>query len=219
MKTRVIAVCLVLAAAHGASAQNLLTNGDFEATPANVYYDGFDPNVADDVPGWLISLGAADGSYVLVSLDGSAGTWDVDTANGAAGGGIETALGSRPAVTPGNSYRAALTYDNYFGATAAAYFIDWFDAGGALLSSTGGELGDPNGPLTYAPYAQLLSTVGVAPAGAASAGVRFASGNPGYNGLAADNFALTLIPEPSGLALAACGGALLAARRQQRHTH
>ena len=44
-------------------------------------------------------------------------------------------------------------------------------------------------------------STGIAPAGSASAGVRFTSGNAGYNGLAADNF--SFVPEPTSLVLLA----------------
>ena len=33
---------------------NWLVNGDFEATPAFTYFDGFDPSMANDVPGWTM---------------------------------------------------------------------------------------------------------------------------------------------------------------------
>jgi hypothetical protein len=150
--------CLcALILAGDVQAQNLLTNGGFELPPAEVYFDGTNPDTADNEPGWIAFLGAADGSYVLFSpeTDPAAGGTDLDMAPGPAGGGIRTAPLSRPVVIPGLGYTASLTYDNYFGATGAAYFIDWFDAGGTLLSSAGGPLGDPNGPLTYAPYTQL----------------------------------------------------------------
>jgi hypothetical protein len=190
-------ICLLSAAASTATA-NLLVNGDFEATPADVYFDGFDPTLADDVPGWNLFLGAADGSYVYVNGFGSANV-DVDTANGPSGGGLETAVGSRPAVVPGYGYTASVTYDNYFSAGGAAYYIDWFDGVGALLGSIGGALGDPNGPLVYEPYTQSFSVLGIAPASATAAGVRFTAANAGYNGVAADNF--SLVPEPTSLAL------------------
>ncbi|MGD9633733.1 MAG: PEP-CTERM sorting domain-containing protein [Pirellulales bacterium] len=188
----------IFCSATATAAGNLLVNGDFEATPADAYFDGFTPDVADDVPGWNMFLGAADGSYVYVNGVGS-GNVDLDMANSAAGGGIETAALSRPTVTPGKTYTASLTYDNYFAPTDAAYFIDWFDSVGSLISSAGGPLADPNGPFTFAPYTQLLSVSGNAPIGSASAGVRFIAGNAGYAGLTADNF--TLVPEPASLVL------------------
>ncbi len=191
------AACFVASSASHATA-NLLVNGNFEATPANVYFDGFDPSLSGDAPGWNLFLGAADGSYVYVNGVGSSNV-DVDMGNGAAGGGLETAIGSRPAVVPGLGYLATVTYDNYFAPAGASYFIDWFDGGGSLLGSVGGPLGDPNGPFVFEPYTQLLSVSGVAPAGSAAAGVRFIAGNSGYAGLTADNFTLT--PEPTSLAL------------------
>jgi len=200
-----IAFLGVFGAVCGANAANKLTNGNLEATPADVYYDGFTPDLADDVPGWELFLGAADGSYVLVSGVGS-GNVDVDSGNSPAGGGLKTAANSLVPVAPGLPYEASLTYDNYFGSTGAAYFIDWFDDNGSPLSSTGGPLADPNGPFDYAPYTQKLSINAIAPAGAFLAGVRFESGNPGYNGLAADNF--SFVPEPTTAALvmlALCG--------------
>jgi hypothetical protein len=136
--------------------------------------------------------------------------------NGPAGGGIRTSPGSRPAIAPLLAYRATVTQDNYFAPSGAAFFIDWFDGGGNLLTSSGGPLGDPNGALTYAPYTQLFSINASAPAGAASAGVRLEAGNAGYAGMAADNFTLSLVPEPGAMTLVLLGGLsfLRAARRR-----
>jgi hypothetical protein len=195
------------------AAFNLLVNGDLEATPADTYFDGFTPDVADDVPGWELFLGAADGSYVLVNGVGS-GNVDVDMGNGPSGGGLRTAAGSRVSIVPGGAYQASLTYDDYFGESAAEFYIDWFDGGGTLLSSAGGPLLDPNGPLTFEPYTQQLGVAGTAPAGAALAGVRLTSGNAGYNGLAADNF--RFVPEPSTALLLTLGSSVLWAARNRR---
>jgi hypothetical protein len=216
---RLLTLCLILGAARVAPAQvNLLTNPGFETAP-NIYYDGFDPSVADDEPGWIAFLGAADGSYVLTSAEADplAGGTDLDMGIGPAGGGVQTAPGSRPAVTPLLPYRATVTQDNYFAPSGAAFFIDWFDGGGSLLSSSGGPLGDPNGGLTYAPYTQLFTINASAPAGAASAGVRFEAGNAAYAGMAADNFTLSQIPEPSSVVLlaGALGALGLTARRRR----
>lgn len=217
MKRRLsLAITIGLAALGNIShAQNLLVNGGFDSPPSNGYFDGSDPSAADDVLGWEMFLGAADGSYVLVSPDVPAATTDLDMGVGPAGGGIRTAVGSRPVVTPTVAYVASVTTDNYFAATNASLFIDWFDAGGTLLSSSGGVLGDPNGPLTFLPYTQLLSVNGAAPALAAKAGVRFEGGNAGYAGLAADNFSLAGVPEPSSLAICAMGAAWVARRRRR----
>jgi hypothetical protein len=196
------------------AAFNLLVNGDFEATPAETYFDGFNTDLADDVPGWEMFLGAADGSYVLVNGVGGTNV-DVDMGIGPTGGGLRTAAGSRASVVPGGAYQASLTYDNYFGAAAAEFYIDWFDGGGSLLSSAGGALADPNGPFVYEPYTQQLGVAGVAPAGTASAGVRLSSGNASYNGLAADNF--RFVPEPStALLLTLATSALLGLRNRRR---
>jgi hypothetical protein len=209
------AFLIAVGIASHAQAQNLLYNGDLELTPADVYYDGFDPSLADDVPGWNLFLGAADGSYVLVNGVGSGNT-DVDMGIGPSGGGLETAPLSRPAVVPGVSYTATLTYDNYFAPADPSYFIDWYDGGGSYISSDGGLLPDPNGPFGYDPYVQLLSISGIAPGSAATAGVRFVSGNPGYAGLAADNFRL-VVPEPTSFVMIVLASlALLAVPRRGR---
>jgi hypothetical protein len=166
-----------------------------------------------------MTLGAADGSYVLTSPepDVLAGGTDLDMAPGPAGGGIRTAAGSRPAVVPGLSYKASVTTDNYFAPTGVAYWIDWFDGGGGLISSDGGPLTDAD-PLIYIPYTQLYTISATAPPLAETAGVRFESGSAAYAGLAADHFALSLVPEPSSLALIALAGCALAgsSRRVRR---
>jgi hypothetical protein len=203
---RLLGLCLILFFAPSAEAQNLLVNGGFEVAP-NVYYDGFDTTLADDEPGWLMYLGAADGSYVLTSAESDplSGGTDLDMGIGPAGGGLKTAAGSRPAVTPLAPYQATVATDNYFAPTGVSYFIDWFDGVGGLISSDGGLLVDP-APLTYVPYTQVYTINATAPATAATAGVRFESGNAGYAGLAADHFTLTLVPEPGAMALVLLGG-------------
>lgn len=214
---RLLALCLFLGAANSSHAVNLLTNGGFEAGSGSVYFDGSDSSVADDEPGWELFLGASDGSYVLVSPEPNplAGTRDADMGIGPGGGGLKTAVGSRPAVTPTISYIATVTSDNYFGPNTTSFFIDWFNGGGALLSSIGGGLTDPNGPLTYAPYTQLFSVSAAAPAGAASAGVRFQSGDGSYNGLAADQFTFGVVPEPTTAAALLIGVTSLATVRRR----
>lgn len=188
-----------------AQAQNLLVNGDLELSPAFTYYDGSDLTIADDVPGWtLLSVGDAS-SWVQVAFDAGASTTDVDLSGSETNGadpdfigmsGLQTAVLSRPAVTPAGMYSATVTYDNYFAPAGISYFIDWFDAGGALLGSAGGLLPDPNTPPVFTPYTQLLEVAGVAPAGAATAGVRFISENGSFAGATADNFTLSSVPEP-----------------------
>jgi hypothetical protein len=214
--------CFAVASAAGVvqAGPNLLVNGGFEATPAMVYYDGSDPNLADDVPGWLMYLGAADGSWVQVApeADPAANGWDADMAPGPAGGGLMTAPASRPAVVALLPYHATVTYDNYFSPTSPEFFIEWFDALGGLIGSDGGTLGDPSGPFGYDPYNQQFEITATAPLLAASAGVRFDGGNPGYSGLAADHFHFGVIPEPSSLLLTALAtiGLLGTTARQRR---
>lgn len=218
MKRLLIGWLVLTAAPLAHAGPNLLANGGFDSTAGAVYYDGFDPTLADDVPGWLMSLGAADGSYVLVSPEANpaAGGFDLDMGDGPSGGTIETAAASRPAVTPSTAYIASMTSDNYFGPAGAAFFVDWYDVGGVLISSAGGPVADLNGPLVYAPYTQGYTINAVAPATAATAGVRFTSGNAGYAGLAADNFSLAVVPEPSYLALIAFAAAGWTAARRRR---
>lgn len=211
----VVLVAFGICQRNSNAAVNLLVNGDFEASPADAYFDGFDPSVTDDVPGWEMFLGAADGSYVLVNGVGSSNV-DVDMGVGPAGGGIRTAPGSRVPVLPGSIYEASLNYDNYFAPAGAEFYIDWFDGSGTLLSSAGGPLLDPNGPFGYEPYSQRVGVTGSAPAGVASAGVRLSSGNAGYAGLAADNF--TFVPEPAALVLLSAASSSLFGVRNRRRT-
>ena len=171
------------------------------------------------MPGWSLFLGAADGSYVMVSYDAIASTVDLDMSNSSSGDGIETAFSSRPAVVAGNGYSASLTYDNSFAPAGAEFYIDWFGDGAALLNSSGGSLGDPNGPLGYDPYTQLLTISGIAPAGVTTAGVRLFSASSAYSGLTADNFTFSAdvpvpIPAAAWLLLSGAGAIAAMARRQ-----
>lgn len=193
-----------------AQAQNLLVNGNLESSPAFTYYDGSDPTVADDVPGWTLLSFGDPSSWVQVAFDIGAGTTDVDLSGSETNGddpdfvgmsGLQTAVASRPLVVPLTDYRASVTYDNYFSAAGISYFIDWFDIGGAPLGSVGGALPDPNGPFGYAPYTQQLQISGTAPLAAATAGVRLISENGVFAGAAADNFFFAVVPEPSSAAL------------------
>ena len=178
----------------------LLYNGDFELdTPTFFYYDNNTGNTgtALDVPGWEAFANADPSSWVQVSEDTPTvpGDWVLNLSGSDVTGpgfvglaGIKTAVANRPAVTPGLLYHATVTYDNYFAPAGISYFIDWFGGGGTPLGSTGGLLADPNGPLGFDPHNQLLQIVGAAPAGAATAGVRFESANGGFAGATADNF-------------------------------
>lgn len=224
---RILAMCLFFSAASAGQAQNLLVNGDLESSPAFTYYDGSVPSVFDDVPGWELLSEGDPSSWVQVAFDSGAGTTDVDLSGSETSGndpdfvglsGLRTAPGSRPSVTPSQSYRARVTYDNYFAPAGISYFIDWFDGGGILLSSSGGALADPNGPLGYAPYTQLLEITGSAPATAAKAGVRFESSNGAFAGAAADNFSLSLVPEPGAMALVMLGALAVCGVARRRKT-
>ncbi len=184
---------------------------------------------ATDVPGWE-AFGVGDSSsWVQIAEQSIAsvptGNWDMNLSGSSAVdpnfvglSGIKTVAASRAAAAPGQKLTATVTYDNYFGPAGISYFIDWFDAGGSLLSSAGGALPDPNGPLTYAPNTQLLSITGTAPALTAKAGVRFQSANGGFAGAEADNFTLGAVPEPGSLALLLAGamGMFGAVRRSGR---
>ena len=216
---RLFAMTLALAAANAAHAHpQLLYNGDFEFdTPTFFYYDNNTGNTgtALDVPGWEAFANADPSSWVQVSEDTPTvpGDWVLNLSGSDVTGpgfvglaGIKTAVANRPAVTPGQLYHATVTYDNYFAPAGISYFIDWFGGGGAPLGSTGGLLADPNGPLGFDPHNQLLQIVGAAPAGAATAGVRFESANGGFAGATADNFHFGLIPEPGTATLAVLGG-------------
>jgi hypothetical protein len=224
--TLVVAMELSFVGLQSHAAVNMLANGDLEASPAFSYYDGVsstDPNL---VPGWTMFGDAPPdaSSWVQVAYDSGGNTIDLDLAGSETTGadpdffglaGIMTAAGSRPAVVPGRSYVASVTSDNYFTDAGISYFIDWFDGGGSLIGSAGGLLGDPNGPFVYDPYIQQFQVGGSAPAGAASAGVRFQSSNNGFAGAAADNF--RLVPEPGSLVLLALATAtLLGAIRRKR---
>jgi hypothetical protein len=229
---RLLALCLLVGAANcSQAAVNLLTNGDFEFdTPTFFYYDNNTGNTgtATDVPGWEAFANVDPSSWVQVSEDsGLPGDWILNlsgsdiTAGGFLGlAGVKTAVGSRPAVTPGNGYNATVTYDNYYTPAGISYYIDWFDAGGSLLSSSGGPLPDPNGPDVFAPHTQLLQISGTAPASAASAGVRFQSRNGSFAGASADNFTLSVVPEPTTAAGLIIGLGVLAAhgRRARRES-
>ena len=194
--------CLILVGASLAPAQpNLLYNGDFELhTLTNFYYNpgASSPDSPVAVPGWEAFATNDSSSWVLVSQDGTSGNWVLDLSGSSATAsdlvglaGMQTAITNRPVVTPGAGYSATVTYDNNYDPVGIAYFIDWFDASGVLLGSSGGGLNDPNGPGNYAPLTQAFEIDGVAPAGAARAGVRFQSASATFEAARADNFQST----------------------------
>jgi hypothetical protein len=213
----------------GDASGNLLDNGGFQdpATPAFFYYDNNTGNTgtAFDVPGWEAFANVDPSSWVLISFNSPVvGNVVLDlsgsdsTATGFVGlAGIQTAVGSRPPVTPGTPYKASVTFDDYFAPAGISYFIDWFDIGGSLISSDGGDLGDPNGPLTYEPLVQTGMVAGIAPANAVTAGVRFQSENGLFAGAQADNF--SLVPEPSSLVLTAVAALALLRAVSRRRTY
>jgi hypothetical protein len=184
---------------------NLLYNGDFELTTTNFYYDNLTFTDAFGVPGWEAFAVGDSSSWVQVSQNTNTFNWDLnlngtdysapDPYLGLAG--MKTAVSNRVAVTPGTGYYATVTYDNYYEPAGISYFIDWFDAGGTTLSSSGGPLDDPNGPGTFAPFTQRFAITGVAPVNATRAGVRFQSsdGAPTYpSGATADNLKFAISP-------------------------
>lgn len=181
---------------------NLLLNGDFQnpGAPVIFFYDNNTNNTgtASDILGWLAFANPDESSWVQISRESeSSANWILDlsgsdlTAPGFVGlAGIQTADSARPRVTPLETYKATVTYDNYFEPAGISYFIDWFNAGGGLISSVGGRLSDPNGPGNYEPLTQVMEITGSAPLNAVFAGVRFQSSNGAFSGAAADNFQL-----------------------------
>ncbi len=181
-------IALALGAAVGftgtvCAQPNLLFNGDFELdSPTNCYYDNVTFTNASSVPGWeAFAVGdASSWVQIAVATNGNSdlnlnGT-DYSAPDPFLGlAGIKTAVSNRVAVIPGTIYYATATYDNYYAPAGISYFIDWFDAGGTNISSSGGALSDPNGNLTFEPFTQLLAVGGVAPVNATRAGVRFQS--------------------------------------------
>ena len=204
---RLLPYCIMLGSAVYALAQpNLLLNGNLESgKPINFYYDnaGGDTGTKFDVPGWEAFAVGDSSSWVKIATDTNTLNTDLNL-NGTSYSvhdpylglaGIQTAVSNRVAVTPGAIYYATVTYDNYYTYAGISYFIDWFDAGGTNISSSGGALGDPNGPGSFAPFTQRLAVGGIAPVNATHAGVRFQSvdGAPDYaSGATADNFQLAM---------------------------
>lgn len=187
---------------------NLLFNGDLESNkPITFYYDnaGSDTGTKSDVPGWEAFAVGDSSSWVKIATDTNTLNTDLNL-NGTSYSapfpylglaGIKTAVSNRVAVASGAGYYATVTHDNYYASAGISYFIDWFDAGDVLLGSSGGPLGDPNGPGTFAPFTQQFTISGIAPANATRAGVRLESsdGDPDYaSGATADNLLLAVQP-------------------------
>ncbi|OQA29541.1 MAG: hypothetical protein BWY59_00223 [Verrucomicrobia bacterium ADurb.Bin345] len=195
-----VAVTLVAVMAVVTAQGNLLLNEGFESALS----------AAD----WSTTWGAGqftrqtwntppEGSYAIYFYGGWSGgdTW---------GGGLQAV---NAGIAPGIEYdlSAEFYWDNGWSAASQMIKLEFFDSGANLLAAYTNTLSG----LTEATWV-TQSVSGTAPAGSTYAQVVFEGSGFGAGGvLAADNFSLVAIPEPSVAFLALLGGgALMLLRRK-----
>ncbi len=205
MKNTLITLASITALAASADAQNLLTNGSFEADSLSssrtfvVHTAG-----AGTLSGWTVTTGNVDVNtgYHPLATDGN----NVLDLSGTAVGGISQTI----ATTAGNTY--SLTFD--YGSNVE-YPIDT-----ALLNVTGASslISETLAPTT-SPFRSYSNSF---VANSATTTIDFSSlstNNTGFGGVFLDNVSVSLtseaVPEPSSIALLGLGTLGLLARRKR----
>lgn len=240
LKTLAIAGGLALVAAN-ADAQNLLGNGNLDMTYQQEIVPGFflpkpeiwvnegSRTIAGPFEDEMSSEPWAGPAPTPVTTDGANGDdWGVffKPFSGSVANGATTAhLYQDVAGSAGTQYKLT----GWAGAEANALFqaavfaLDYLDVSGGVISSNtvdlvaSGLFVDNGQPFDYKQY----SVSGTAPAGTVSVRARAsmigAMGNPAGGGQAfvVDDFELTVVPEPTALAMAGLALAGLAIRRRK----
>lgn len=204
----------VLLATASANASLLTNNPGFEADGA--IGNNSSANNGNTIMGWDFQFGSSGfaGFRTFVAADdvpsntGGSATLQLNNTS------ITTAASSRAAVVAGTEYILSVKvgeWVNNVSPTAIQVLaIDWYDLSGVLLSSAETSFDaaarDEDDPLT------IESVSGFAPVGAVAAGARFDSSGDWVH---LDDFSLTIIPEPSSIALAGIGGVLMVLRRRK----
>lgn len=231
MKSYLLPITFAFAAVIPVSAANLLlTNPNFETpTPSasggdvngNIFVsnDAITTTTTTAVPGWrgVIAPGSAFANFVGTATNqNNIGNTRFAYTSGNAF--FETAAANRAIVSAGDyTFSYSMRKDT---ATPTAFvFVDWFNSGGTLVSSSsnfGSDVGTttspPNpqtDPATFPPFGNFSHTV-TAPVGATAAGVRWGTTS---GGIIADNFFLDVVPEPSSALLGGLGLGLALLRR------
>ena len=214
MKPYLLPITIAFAAVSHVSAANLLlTNPSFEIVGEPNYIDGVSTTTTA-VSGWLGVLGTASSGTNFV---GTAGDQNgIGNARfGYTGNNAfwETRAANRAIVSAGDYTFAYSGRNDGTPATAPFVFVDWFDSGGILISSSSNFASDfvATSGVNSTPFGNYSHTV-TAPAGATAAGVRWGTTDRGMIG---DNFSLAVIPEPSSALLGGLGLGLALLRRKR----
>lgn len=233
----VAALSALALASSTAQAQNLLANGSLDdtaistqvlATPTNwdvtattaiagAFNDGASSEGFAGSPAATIDTGVNDKGLFVKAFAGNTTRGDLDV-------DFTQAL----AATPGTQYRlsgyagAGAGYSGLIAGsrTQTLLALDFLDAGSSVLSSSVLDL-RAAGLTSGANFGYtLFSVTGTAPAGTAGVQARVsvvdAFANSGDQAFVLDDFSLTVVPEPSTVALAGLGLAGLGAVRRRR---
>lgn len=216
-------------------AQNLLTNGNLDATSVSSQVlatpTGWDVSASRDITG-AFNDGASSEGFANVLDPGGQGLFFKPFQGNAVDGNISVRLSQTVAGSPGLPYTLtgwAGAGASYIGLTdpnvQSLFTIDFLDSGNNVISSStldlkaaGLGVGPAQPPATGFAYKQFTVSA-LAPLGTASvrasASMLGAYGNPagGDQAFVVDAFTL-VVPEPASLGLAGIAGLALLARRR-----
>ncbi len=222
MRNRFAPACFIVSAAVAGPALATpvaLVNPNFDvAGDSDFVTDG---SVTNGVTGYVGTIDLF-GDFAFYGSNFNGGFVITDAASNPSGSNllirnarVTTEPAARVSVAAGDT--ATFTFDGVLesAGTGILAAIDFFDSTGSTLASASDTftLGNATGIANQ----QLgLSVTGVAPAGAASLGLRV-EGTDGVQTFRVDNFRLDVvpIPEPAALTLALMGGAALLGRRRR----
>ena len=224
MKPYLLPITIAFAAVSHVSAANLLlTNPSFDLVAQfNQYLPGTSTTTTA-VSGWLGVLGAAsNGTNFVGTADDQNGLGNPRFGYTGNNAFWETAAANRAIVSAGDYTFAYSGRNGVITPTNPFVFVDWFNSGGTLISSSSNFASDfaattgvPSTQANPNPFGNYSHTV-TAPVGSVRAGVRWGTTGATTDAtIIGDNFSLAVIPEPSSALLSGLGLGLALLRRKR----
>lgn len=218
LATLTLAVAALPATPGRAQTNLLLNNPGFEDSTFNPFI-GSNSTDSGSIQGWLATTGANSSTGVSnnpVPAEGA--RFNYIASDGVSISSIRTNPADRAIVSAGLMYQVSVLSRGDLGGSTPTLTLSFFDgntAGSLNLGDNAQVLTVPTAPDNSAGNYAQYSFTALAPDGATFAGVMWSNNNT----IVADNFAITVIPEPSTTAALVLGGAgLLVAdvRRRRR---